>query len=207
MPESPIKYDKLYLQFVPELQQAWRDYARMVLDRPNPAGRPVEGLTLRPGWESFVGAGPMPMIRGSTPATAQATTRAIGSSPKRPAALPDATSKAQAPSLMPEALAAVTEPSLVKAGRSFYQMEGRVLVDGRPAVIKADHVYIALHKPEGYITSCDHPGEKIVLDLVDIETRLFPVGRLDKESAHFRISFLGNPSVMLNIGRSPHRRP
>ncbi|WP_298124220.1 exo-beta-N-acetylmuramidase NamZ domain-containing protein, partial [Brevundimonas sp.] len=31
-----------------------------VLDRPNPAGRPVEGTTLRPGWESFVGAGPMP---------------------------------------------------------------------------------------------------------------------------------------------------
>ena len=31
-----------------------------VLDRPNPIGRPVEGLTLRPGWESFVGAGPMP---------------------------------------------------------------------------------------------------------------------------------------------------
>ena len=28
-----------------------------VLDRPNPAGRPVEGLTLRAGWESFVGAG------------------------------------------------------------------------------------------------------------------------------------------------------
>lgn len=28
-----------------------------VLDRPNPAGRPVEGLTLRSGWESFVGAG------------------------------------------------------------------------------------------------------------------------------------------------------
>ena len=28
-----------------------------VLDRPNPAGRPVEGLTLRDGWESFVGAG------------------------------------------------------------------------------------------------------------------------------------------------------
>ena len=33
-----------------------------VLDRPNPAGRPVEGLTLRPGWESFVGAGPMPSV-------------------------------------------------------------------------------------------------------------------------------------------------
>ena len=37
-----------------------------VLDRPNPAGRPVEGLTLRAGWESFVGAGPMPMRHGMT---------------------------------------------------------------------------------------------------------------------------------------------
>ncbi|MCE1171154.1 exo-beta-N-acetylmuramidase NamZ family protein [Azovibrio restrictus] len=37
-----------------------------VLDRPNPAGRPVEGLSLRPGWESFVGAGPMPMRHGLT---------------------------------------------------------------------------------------------------------------------------------------------
>ena len=37
-----------------------------VLDRPNPAGRPVEGLTLHEGWESFVGAGPMPMRHGLT---------------------------------------------------------------------------------------------------------------------------------------------
>lgn len=37
-----------------------------ILDRPNPAGRPVEGLSLRAGWESFVGAGPMPMRHGLT---------------------------------------------------------------------------------------------------------------------------------------------
>lgn len=37
-----------------------------VLDRPNPAGRPVEGTLLREGWESFVGAGPMPMRHGLT---------------------------------------------------------------------------------------------------------------------------------------------
>ena len=37
-----------------------------VLDRPNPAGRPVEGTSLLPGWESFVGAGPMPMRHGLT---------------------------------------------------------------------------------------------------------------------------------------------
>jgi uncharacterized protein YbbC (DUF1343 family) len=37
-----------------------------VLDRPNPVGRPVEGFILRPGWESFVGAGPLPMRHGLT---------------------------------------------------------------------------------------------------------------------------------------------
>ncbi|MEF8752756.1 MAG: DUF1343 domain-containing protein [Accumulibacter sp.] len=37
-----------------------------ILDRPNPVGRPVEGLLLRPGWESFVGAGPLPMRHGLT---------------------------------------------------------------------------------------------------------------------------------------------
>jgi uncharacterized protein YbbC (DUF1343 family) len=37
-----------------------------ILDRPNPAGRPMEGLRLRAGWESFVGAGALPMRHGLT---------------------------------------------------------------------------------------------------------------------------------------------
>jgi uncharacterized protein YbbC (DUF1343 family) len=37
-----------------------------VLDRPNPAGRPAEGLRLESGWESFVGAGALPMRHGLT---------------------------------------------------------------------------------------------------------------------------------------------
>src|SRR5512134_1872824 len=45
---------------------AERGKAVWVLDRPNPVGRPVEGLTLRAGWESFVGAGPLPMRHGLT---------------------------------------------------------------------------------------------------------------------------------------------
>lgn len=45
---------------------AERGKAVWVLDRPNPVGRPVEGLWLRPGWESFVGAGPLPMRHGLT---------------------------------------------------------------------------------------------------------------------------------------------
>lgn len=37
-----------------------------VLDRPNPAGRPVEGSLLEPGWESFIGVGPLAMRHGLT---------------------------------------------------------------------------------------------------------------------------------------------
>ncbi|MDX5364392.1 MAG: DUF1343 domain-containing protein [Pseudazoarcus pumilus] len=57
--------------FITTLRYVLEESARLgksvwVLDRPNPAGRPVEGLTLREGWESFVGAGPMPMRHGLT---------------------------------------------------------------------------------------------------------------------------------------------
>ena len=45
---------------------AHRGKSVWVLDRPNPVGRPVEGTRLRPGWESFVGAGPLPMRHGLT---------------------------------------------------------------------------------------------------------------------------------------------
>jgi uncharacterized protein YbbC (DUF1343 family) len=53
------------LRYVLEASAA-RGKAVWVLDRPNPAGRPVEGLRLRAGWESFVGAGPLPMRHGLT---------------------------------------------------------------------------------------------------------------------------------------------
>jgi uncharacterized protein YbbC (DUF1343 family) len=48
--------------------EAAADHRKIVwiLDRPNPVGRPIEGLRLRPGWESFVGAGLLPMRHGST---------------------------------------------------------------------------------------------------------------------------------------------
>ena len=57
--------------FVTTLRYVLEEAARTrkevwVLDRPNPVGRPVEGLTLRPGQESFVGAGAMPMRHGMT---------------------------------------------------------------------------------------------------------------------------------------------
>lgn len=58
----------------------------------------------------------------------------------------------------------------------------RVEVEGTPVFPDENLVYIALNKPKGFVTSCSHPGEKIVLDLVNIPQRIYPVGRLDKDS-------------------------
>lgn len=60
--------------------------------------------------------------------------------------------------------------------------QDRVAVDGRPVTLPDTHVYLALNKPAGFVTSCRHPGEKTVIDLVDIPRRVYPVGRLDKDS-------------------------
>jgi 23S rRNA pseudouridine2605 synthase/23S rRNA pseudouridine2604 synthase len=58
----------------------------------------------------------------------------------------------------------------------------RVEFDGKSVALESESVYIVLNKPKGYVTSCSHPGEKIVLDLIDIPQRVYPVGRLDKDS-------------------------
>ena len=54
----------------------------------------------------------------------------------------------------------------------------------QPVILKkkAAKVYIALNKPAGYVTSCSQQKTKIILDLVDITERVYPVGRLDKDS-------------------------
>lgn len=72
-----------------------------------------------------------------------------------------------------------------------------VEVDGEPATFDKKLIYIALNKPEGYITSCDHSGEKIVLDLIDIPERIYPVGRLDKDSSGLLL--------LTNDGRIHHK--
>lgn len=61
--------------------------------------------------------------------------------------------------------------------------EDAVEVDGNRVEIKNALIYIALNKPKGYVTTCRQKGDKIVLDLLDIPERVYPVGRLDKDSS------------------------
>jgi len=58
----------------------------------------------------------------------------------------------------------------------------RITADGKPVGGCEDPVYLLLNKPPGVVSSCRRHGGKIVLDLVDIDERVYPVGRLDKDS-------------------------
>ncbi len=73
----------------------------------------------------------------------------------------------------------------------------RIEVDGRPVTLKIRPLYIALNKPKGYVTSCSHAGELVVVDLIDLPQRLYPVGRLDKDSTGLLL--------LTNDGRLHHR--
>jgi len=57
-----------------------------------------------------------------------------------------------------------------------------VEIDGKPVLDRQRLVYIALNKPRGYVASCEQPGEKLVTDLVNVPERIYPIGRLDKDS-------------------------
>ena len=58
----------------------------------------------------------------------------------------------------------------------------RVEVDGQPVGVEPE-VYLLLHKPLGVITTAaDTHGRQTVLDLVDVGSRVFPVGRLDRDT-------------------------
>lgn len=73
----------------------------------------------------------------------------------------------------------------------------RVLFEGRAVSVSERLIYIALNKPAGYVTSCRQPTDKIVLDLLSLTERVYPVGRLDKDSTGLLL--------LTNDGRLHHR--
>lgn len=56
----------------------------------------------------------------------------------------------------------------------------QVKVDGKTISKESKYVYIMLNKPKGYVTTnSEQFGRKSVLDLIDTDYRIFPIGRLD----------------------------
>ncbi len=92
---------------------------------------------------------------------------------------------------------AVNGRTVAELGMKIDPAEDLVQVDGNPVQSSQPLIYIALNKPKDYVTSCSHPGEMIVLDLVDIPQRVYPIGRLDKDSTGLLL--------LTNDGRLHHK--
>ena len=59
----------------------------------------------------------------------------------------------------------------------------KVKMDDSEVNLVEDKVYYLLNKPKGYISSAkDDKGRKTILELIDTDERIFPVGRLDYDT-------------------------
>jgi 23S rRNA pseudouridine2605 synthase len=97
---------------------------------------------------------------------------------------------------------------LIKAGRvtvngepgqlnTFVAAADRVEVDGR-AVSKQRPAYVLLHKPTGVVTTAHDPhGRPTVVELVEHDARVVPVGRLDSDTT--------GALLLMNDGELAHR--
>lgn len=66
----------------------------------------------------------------------------------------------------------------VDSDKDIVQFEDRIIK------LEEKKIYIMLNKPEGYITSVkDEKGRKTVIDLVNVNERIYPIGRLDYDSS------------------------
>lgn len=81
-------------------------------------------------------------------------------------------------------IVAVNGNIVTKLGIKVDSINDSITVNGLPVKNSTKFLYIALNKPVGYITTCrrNQQSEKIVIDLIDCNQRIYPVGRLDKNS-------------------------
>ena len=72
----------------------------------------------------------------------------------------------------------------IKLGDSARPNKDVIAVDGQRIASSSGKIYLALHKPRGFVTTMeDERGRKCVAQLVeDVPGRVYPVGRLDKDS-------------------------
>ena len=73
---------------------------------------------------------------------------------------------------------------VARLGDSAVPGKDTIALDGKPLGKSEKKIYLALHKPRGFVTTLhDERGRKCVAQLVeDVGERVYPVGRLDKDS-------------------------
>jgi len=76
----------------------------------------------------------------------------------------------------------VNDKIVSQLGSKVKSDKDKIEYKGMPVFIKKKNIYIALNKPEGYISACKDKRNKTILNLIKIKERIYPVGRLDKDS-------------------------
>lgn len=77
------------------------------------------------------------------------------------------------------------DSKVCKDGERKVSEENVICLDGTRLHAAEDFVYLMLHKPAGVVSATEDSKEKTVLDLIDCNRNLFPVGRLDKDTEGF----------------------
>ncbi len=106
-------------------------------------------------------------------------------------------SRRQGEAYITEGLVKVNGVVVTELGTQIDSAQDRVEFQGKPVTISAPQVYIALNKPKDYVTSCKQGRQKIVLDLINLPQRIYPIGRLDKDSTGL--------ILLTNDGKLHHR--
>jgi 23S rRNA pseudouridine2605 synthase/23S rRNA pseudouridine2604 synthase len=106
-------------------------------------------------------------------------------------------SRREGEAFIQEGRVSVNDQIVVELGTKVDPEKDRIEVDGTSVVLKHRLIYIALNKPKGYVTTCHQTNEKIVIDLIDLPERIYPIGRLDKDSTGLLL--------LTNDGRLHHR--
>jgi 23S rRNA pseudouridine2605 synthase/23S rRNA pseudouridine2604 synthase len=79
----------------------------------------------------------------------------------------------------------VNQETIITLGTQVDPEKDQVFFDNKrvnPPDVSEGFTYIAVNKPRGVITSCSQKNARIILDLVPIKKRIYPIGRLDKDS-------------------------
>lgn len=109
------------------------------------------------------------------------------------------TSRRKAEALIVQGRVIVNGKKITMLGSTIDPTTDMVVVDGKPLRLQAPLRYVLLHKPRGYVTTCqDEQRRRTVFDLLKRQpVRLFPVGRLDMNSE--------GVLLLTNDGRLAHR--
>ena len=109
------------------------------------------------------------------------------------------TSRRKAEQLITEGRVTVNGAIITDLGSKADIDRDHIKVDGKLLRVPTHHVYLALHKPKGYVTTVHDPERRpTVMDLIKgVKDRVYPVGRLDYASEGLLL--LTNDGELANV--------